>query len=83
MQSFFALQSCTKQAPGVSEHIDGLEGFRGYLKRLLSSKRRTRTERLPLCLGEYVWMYNHRELKIEDKIHMVLSPIENRYKLSG
>jgi transposase len=64
-------------------HINGLEGFWGYLKRLLASKGGIRTERLPLYLGEYVWRYNHRGFKIKDQIDFVLSLIENKYKVSG
>ncbi len=41
-------------------HINGLEGFWGYLKRKLVSKGGIRREKLPLYLGEYVWRYNHR-----------------------
>jgi transposase len=41
-------------------HINGLEGFWGYLKRKLASKGGVRRERLPLFLGEYIWRYNHR-----------------------
>lgn len=35
-------------------HINGLEGFWGYLKRKLSAKGGIRREKLPLFLGEYV-----------------------------
>jgi transposase len=45
---------------GKGNHIKGLEGFWGYLKRKLSSKGGIRREKLPLYLGEYVWRYNHR-----------------------
>ncbi len=41
-------------------HINGLEGFWGYLKRRLAAKGGIRRERLPLYLAEYVWRYNHR-----------------------
>lgn len=41
-------------------HINGLEGFWGYLKRHLAAKGGIRRERLPLYLAEYVWRYNHR-----------------------
>lgn len=41
-------------------HINGLEGFWGYLKRQLAAKGGIRRERLPLYLAEYVWRYNHR-----------------------
>jgi transposase len=68
---------------GQGNHINGLEGFWGYLKRMLIAKGGIRKERLHLYLAEYVWRYNHRELKIRDKIKCVLSLIENRYKFGG
>lgn len=43
-------------------HINGLEGFWGYLKRKLAAKGGIRKERLYLYLGEYVWRYNNRHL---------------------
>jgi transposase-like protein len=46
---------------GKGNHINGLEGFWGYLKRKLASKGGVRREKLPLYLGEYVWRYNHRK----------------------
>ena len=64
-------------------HINGLEGFWGYLKRMLAAKGGIRQERLPLYLAEYVWRYNHRTLEIGDQISCVLSLIQNRYKLGG
>ncbi len=39
---------------GKGNHINGLEGFWGYLKRKLASKGGIRREKLPLYLGEYV-----------------------------
>ena len=68
---------------GKGNHINGLEGFWGYLKRMLASKGGIRRERLPLYLAEYVWRYNHRGLKSGDKIDRVLSLIQNKYKLGG
>lgn len=41
-------------------HINGLEGFWGYVKRRLAAKGGIRRERLPLYIAEYVWRYNHR-----------------------
>jgi len=41
-------------------HINGLEGFWGYLKRQLAAKGGIRRSRLPLNLAEYVWRFNHR-----------------------
>jgi transposase len=47
-------------ATGRGTHINGLEGFWGYLKRQLAAKGGIRRDRLPLYLAEYVWRYNHR-----------------------
>jgi transposase-like protein len=60
-----------------------MEGFWGYSKRMLAAKGGIRQERLPLYLAEYVWRYNHRELKIGDQIGIILSLIEHSYKFSG
>jgi transposase len=46
----------------AGNHINGLEGFWGYLKRRLAAKGGIRRERLPLYGAEYVWRYNHRRL---------------------
>jgi transposase len=43
-------------------HINGLEGFWGYLKRKLAAKGGVKRKYLPLFLGEYVWRYNYRKL---------------------
>ena len=64
-------------------HINGLEGFWGYLKRKLVAKGGVRRERLPLYLAEYVWRYNHRNMEIKDQIKLILSMLQNRYKFSG
>ena len=48
-------------------HINGLEGFWGYLKRKLASKGGVRREYLYLFLGEYVWRYNYRKLSLEEQ----------------
>lgn len=45
-------------------HINGLEGFWGYLKRQLAAKGGIRRERLPLYLAEYIWRYNHRRMDL-------------------
>jgi transposase-like protein len=47
-------------------HINGLEGFWGYLKRKLAAKGGIRKERLPLFLGEYVWRYNYRQIPLKE-----------------
>jgi transposase-like protein len=54
-------------------HINGLEGFFGYLKRQLASRGGIRKERLLLYLAEYVWRYNHRDLPIEKQIQRLLN----------
>lgn len=48
-------------------HINGLEGFWGYLKRKLAAKGGIRKQRLPLYLGEYVWRFNHRNLTLKER----------------
>jgi len=48
-------------------HINGLEGFWGYLKRKLAAKGGIRRKRLPIYLGEYVWRYNHRNLSLKER----------------
>lgn len=45
-------------------HINGLEGFWGYLKRQLASRGGIRRKKLPLYLAEYVWRYNNRRLTV-------------------
>jgi len=68
---------------GQGNHINGLAGFRGYLKRMLAAKGGIRKERLPLYLAEYVWRYNHRGLEIKDQIKCILDLLANKYKLGG
>jgi hypothetical protein len=63
--------------------VSGLEGFWGYLKRKLASKGGIRRERLLLYLAEHVWRYNHRDMKIEDPIELILSLLQNKYKFGG
>jgi len=62
-------------------HINGLEGFWGYLKRKLASKGGIRKERLPLYLAEYVWRYNHRHLSIEQQVDKILKLLYNHKKI--
>jgi len=63
-------------------HINGLEGFWGYLKRKLAAKGGIRQYRLHLYLGEYVWRYNHRHLNLkEQKNHLM--KLLNKYIRSG
>jgi transposase len=58
-------------------HINGLEGFFGYLKRQLVSRGGIRKERLPYYLAEYVWRYNYRKLSVGKKIERLLSLVAN------
>lgn len=59
-------------ARGVN-HINGLEGFFGYLKRQLASRGGIRRERLPYYLAEYVWRYNYRDLPVEKQTQRLLN----------
>jgi len=54
-------------------HINGLEGFWGYLKRRLVAKGGIRHDRLPLYLAEYVWRYNHRRLSHKKQVQELMS----------
>ena len=54
-------------------HINGLEGFWGYLKRKLAAKGGIRQERLPLYLGEYVWRYNHRKMNFKEQEKLLMT----------
>lgn len=58
---------------GKGNHINGLEGFWGYLKRRLAAKGGIRKERLPLYLAEYVWRYNHRNLTAKQQTDNMLN----------
>ena len=59
-------------------HINGLEGFWGYLKRKLAAKGGIRQSRLHLYLGEYVWRYNHRYLNLKEQ-ESYLTKVLNKY----
>ncbi len=56
-------------------HINGLEGFWGYLKRKLAARGGIRRERLPIYLGEYVWRYNHRNLSLKEQENLLFKRI--------
>lgn len=62
---------------GKGNHINGLEGFWGYLKRKLAAKGGLRKERLPLYLAEYVWRYNHRNLTVKEQIDKMLQLLKH------
>jgi len=63
-------------------HINGLEGFWGYLKRQLASKGGVRRSRLHLFLAEYVWKYNHRKQDIKSQISRLIRIISDA-KMKG
>jgi len=60
-------------------HVNGLEGFWGYLKRCLAAtaKGGVRRERLPLYLVEYVWRYNHRRLSGPEQVKTLLKLVQS------
>ena len=58
-------------------HVNGLEGFWGYLKRRLAAKGGIRRERLPLYLAEYVWCYNHRRLSGPEQARILLKLLQS------
>ena len=66
-------------------HINGLEGFWGYLKRKLAAKGGIRRKRLPLYLAEYVWRYNHRHLSLQKQVDKILNLLykHKNIKFSG
>ncbi len=64
-------------------HINGLEGFWGYLKRRLAAKGGIRRERLPLYLAEYVWRYNHRRLSHEHQIQALVKLLRQNTHFGG
>jgi transposase len=64
-------------------HINGLEGFWGYLKRQLAAKGGIRRERLALYLGEYVWRYNHRKLTIDERVSRLMKLLNKRRLFGG
>ena len=64
-------------------HINGLEGFWGYLKRRLAAKGGIRRERLPLYLAEYVWRYNHRRLSVDQQVPQLLRLVQQRHHPGG
>lgn len=56
------------QKDNRKNHINGLEGFWGYLKRKLAAKGGVRRKYLNLYLSEYVWRYNYRSMDFEKQI---------------
>jgi transposase-like protein len=60
-------------------HINGLEGFWGYLKRRLAAKGGIRRERLPLYLADYVWRFNHRRLSAAQQVAALLNLLHEKH----
>ena len=57
---------------GKGNHINGMEGFWGYLKPKLASKGDATRSRLPLYIAEYVWRYNHLADSEKGKIQKII-----------
>lgn len=64
-------------------HINGLEGFWGYVKRRLAAKGGIRPERLPLYVAEYVWRYNHRRLSVDQQVTVLMTILRKKHRHSG
>lgn len=62
---------------GNGNHINGLEGFWGFLKRKLASKGGITKQKLPLYLAEYVWRYNYRNNSERINMRRILHLLEN------
>jgi transposase len=56
-------------------HINGLEGFWGYLKRQLANKGGIRRKYFYLFLSEYVWRYNFRSQTLKQKTDRLLTKL--------
>jgi transposase len=61
-------------------HINGLEGFWGYLKRKLAAKGGIRKSRLHLYLGEYVWRYNHKSLSFKEREKLLFKALNKHFR---
>lgn len=61
-------------------HINGLEGFWGYLKRKLAAKGGIRKEKLLLYLGEYVWRFNHKSLSLKVQEKRLFKLITHKFR---
>ncbi len=62
-----------KEYANATSHINGLEGFWGYLKRKLASKGGIRREYMYLFLGEYVWRYNQRKTTLKTQRNKLIN----------
>ncbi|HOK79539.1 MAG TPA: transposase [bacterium] len=67
---------------GKGNHINGLEGFWGYLKRQLSSRGGIRKEKREFYLSEYVWRYNNRKATTDEKINKLIDLIKKFDRLN-
>lgn len=61
---------------GKGNHINGLEGFWGYLKRKLAAKGGIRRDKLFLYFGEYMRRSNHRKENDKMKLKRILELLE-------
>jgi transposase len=66
-----------------TNHINGLEGFWGYLKRRLAAKGGIRRDRLPLYLAEYVWRFNHRRFTRDQQVQQLMKLPKQTFHLGG
>lgn len=64
-------------------HINGLEGFWGYLKRRWAGKGSIRGGGLPLYMAEYVSHYNHRRLSVDDRVEHLLRLLQTHRQPGG
>ena len=64
---------------GKGNHINGMEGFWGYLKRKLASKGGITRARLPLYIAEYVWRYNQRADPERVKVQKIIQLLEKSW----
>jgi len=62
-------------------HINGLEGFWGYLKCKLVAKGGIKKEHLYLYLGECVWRYNYRKLTFKEREKRLLRILQKLYQV--
>ncbi len=76
----FVKHSKNEYSDGKGNHINGLEGFWGYLKRKLSAKGGIRRKKLHLYLGEYVWRYNHRNLNFKERENALFKLISKHFR---
>jgi transposase-like protein len=61
-------------------HINGLEGFWGCLKRKLAARGGIRRKKLPIFLGEYVWKYNHKNSSLKEQENLLFKLIIQHFR---